>query len=139
MADPNVISAAPFVEFIKPYVEVIVQAGVAAIVTWVAVLDQKWTGFQIQQSSLDKIKSAAATQAGILVANAADNLHSQVVTVNTPGVATAAAWVAQQLPEAAAAVGATPEAIQNMVVGEIGKLQALTVPANPANPTGGAS
>ena len=82
------------------------------------------------------LKSAAATQAGKMVAAEEDNLATKVITVNSPKVADAANEIAKALPEAAKIAGVTPEQINatlsTLIVGEIGKLQAAgTTNVNP--------
>ena len=126
MSDPNVISAAPLVDFLRPYIEITVQSAIGVVVIYAAALVQKYTGVQISQTSLDKLRSAAATQAGVLVAGAEDNLAGKSITIDHPLVIQGANTILANLPDAAKAVGATPEALQRMIVGEIGKLQAAT-------------
>jgi hypothetical protein len=125
MADASTtVSLAPYVDIIKPYVDVVVQSAVTAIVGLIALKINQYFNIQISKTQLDKLKSAAATEAGALVAGAEDNLKSTSVNVGSQMVADAANRVAQRLPDAAKAVGATPEALQAIVAGEIGKLQA---------------
>lgn len=130
MAD---ISAAPFVADLKPYVDIIVPPIVTVLIGWAALKFQQWTGVKINQAQIEKLKSAAATEAGVLVAQAEDNLAKQKITTSSPSVVAAADRIAKSMPDAAAAVGATPEALQKFVAGEIGKLQAQAPSAPPAD------
>lgn len=118
------IEVAPLVVFIKPYIDLIVQSAVGLAFLYAAAMVQKITGVKVSQTALEKIKSAAATQAGILVAQAEDNLATKVITTDHPSVVNAAQWIMKNLPDAAKEVGATPEALQAIIVGEVGKLQA---------------
>ena len=78
----------------------------------------------LQSAYVDSLRQAAQTEAGILVAEAADNLSSRSITVTSPAIAAAAARIAAAMPEAVKAVGKTPEDLGRLVAGEIGKLQA---------------
>ena len=127
-ADDSVVYTAPLVMELKPYIDVLVNAAVLAAVGFIAGLVQKYTGVQISQSALDKLRAAAATQAGLLVAGAEDNLAKTTISVGHPLVAQAANQIIAMLPDAVKAVGATPEALQTLIVGEIGKLQAIGTP-----------
>jgi hypothetical protein len=105
---------------ITDIVQVVVGLGVAAAVYYF----QKWTGIQIQQTYVDKLKGAAATEAGALVAQAEDNLKSKVVTATSPEVSVAAANIAARNPDVVKASGVSQNTLKQFVVGEVGKLQA---------------
>lgn len=122
----DVISAAPFVTDLKPYVDVLIEAVVGAVITLAAAKLNQWTNIKISVLQVARLKSAAATEAGVMVAGAEDNLAKQSVTVNSPLVAAAAGRIAAALPDTMGAVGATPDALKKFVVGEIGKLQSQT-------------
>ena len=119
----------PFIVFLKPYIDVIVQSVAGLVVVFAAGLLQKYTNVQISQTALDKLRAAAATQAGVLVAAAENNLAHTTITTTHPLVVAAANRILAMLPEAAAVVGATPEALSVLIVGEIGKLQAQSAAA----------
>lgn len=124
----QVIPAQPWVMFLKPYIDIVVQSAVVALAGLAFAKFQKITGIQMSASQVASLKSAAATEAGVLVANAADNLSKQSITVSDPRVAAAANRIAAALPDAAGAVGASPAILQKFVVGELGKLQASATP-----------
>ena len=121
----NVVVLKPYVEFVAPYITIAVQGMVVALLTFAMAKLQEWSGMRVNQIAIEKLKSAAATQAGVIVAAAEDNLKNRVITVTSPLVAHAAKVIAERLPDTAKAVGATPEALQEFVAGEIGKLQAM--------------
>jgi hypothetical protein len=129
MTDQNVISAAPFIADFKPYIDVLIEAVVGAVITLGAAKLNQWTNIKISDAQIAKLKGAAATEAGVLVANAEDNLSNRSVTVNSPIVVAAAQRIAAALPDTMTAAGATPEALQKFVAGEVGKLQAQTAPS----------
>ncbi len=134
MSDPTTaIAAAPLVAIIKPYLEVAVDAAITGLIGWGVLLVQKWTGVQIQASLVNSIKSAAATEAGRLVASAEDNLATKSINVGSPIVAQAVTNIQGRIPDVLKSAGATPETLGAIVAGEIGKLQASTV-ATPVIP-----
>jgi hypothetical protein len=120
----GVVPVAPWVQFISPYVNIIVPPIVTALVGLVLVKVQQWTHVRLSASAVASLKSAAATQAGMLVASAEDNLANQSIKVDDARVVAAASQIAALLPDAAAFVGASPQGLQRIVLGEIGKLQA---------------
>lgn len=120
----SVIAAGPIVEALRPMISAVVTAIVGVAVTCGVALLKKWTGVTLQSAYVDSLRQAAQTEAGILVAEAADNLSSRSVSVTAPAVAAAAARIAAAMPEAVRCVGKTPEDLGRLVAGEIGKLQA---------------
>ena len=133
MNDPASIVVAPIVEALRPMMSDIVTATVGLAVTFGVALLKRWTGVTLRSAYVDSLRQAAQTEAGILVAEAADNLSSRSITVGSPAIAAAAARIAAAMPEAVRAVGKTPEDLGRLVAGEIGKLQArataIAVPA----------
>ena len=133
MNDPASIVVAPIVEALRPMISAIVTATVGLAVTFGVALLKRWTGVTLRSAYVDSLRQAAQTEAGILVAEAADNLSSRSITVGSPAIAAAAARIAAAMPEAVRAVGKTPEDLGRLVAGEIGKLQArataIAVPA----------
>jgi len=125
MADSvSAIAAGPIVEALRPVISAVVAAIVGVAVTFSVALLKKWTGVTLQSAYVDSLRQAGQTEAGILVAEAADNLSSRSISVTSPAVAAAAARIAAAMPEAVRSVGKTPEDLGRLVAGEIGKLQA---------------
>jgi hypothetical protein len=131
---PSAIAAGPIVQALLPAITAVVTAMVGAVVTFGIALLKRWTGVTLQSAYIDSLRQAAQTEAGILVAEAADNLSSRSIAVTSPAVAAAAARIAAAMPEAVRAVGKTSEDLGRLVAGEIGKLQArataISVPAS---------
>ena len=130
----SAIAVGPIAEALRPTISAVVTAIVGVAVTLGVALLKKWTGVTLQSAYVDSLRQAAQTEAGVLVAEAADNLSSRSITVTSPTVAAAAARIAAAMPEAMRAVGTTPDDIGRLVAGEIGKLQAhasaVSVPAS---------
>jgi nitrogen fixation protein FixH len=125
MTDPaTAIAAAPIVDALRPIISAVVTTIVGAAVTFAVALLTRWTGVTVQSTYVDSIRQAAQTEAGVLIAEAADNLSSRSIPVASPAIVAAAARIAAAMPEAMKAVGMTPDALQRLVAGEIGKLQA---------------
>jgi hypothetical protein len=135
MTDPvSTIAAGPIVVALRPVISAAVTAMVGVAITFGIALLKKWTGVTLQSAYVDALRQAAQTEAGILVAEAADNLSSRSISVTSPAVAAAAARIAAAMPEAVRSLGKTPEDLGRLVAGEIGKLQAhataISVPAS---------
>ena len=120
----SAIAAGPIVEALRPMISAVVTAIVGVAVTFGVALLKRWTGVTLQSAYADLLRQAAQTEAGVLVAEAADNLSSRSITVTSPAIAAAAARIAATMPDAVKAVGKTPEDLGRLVAGEIGKLQA---------------
>ena len=126
----SAIAVGPFVDALRPTISAVVTAIVGVAVTLGIGLLKKWTGVTLQSTYVDSLRQAAQTEAGVLVAEAADNLSSRSIAVTSPTVAAAAARIAAAMPEAMRAVGKTPDDIGRLVAGEIGKLQAHATAAS---------
>jgi hypothetical protein len=120
----SVIAIGPIVETLRPIITAFVTTIVGAAITFGVALLKRWTGVTLQSTYVDSLRQAAQTEAGVLVAEASDNLSSRSITVTSPAIAAAAARIAAAMPEAVRAVGKTPEDLGRLVAGEIGKLQA---------------
>jgi nitrogen fixation protein FixH len=118
------IAAAPIVDALRPIISAVVTTIVGVAVTFAVALLTRWTGVTLQSTYVDSIRQAAQTEAGVLIAEAADNLSSRSIPVASPAIVAAAARITATMPEAMKAVGMTPDALQRLVAGEIGKLQA---------------
>ena len=130
----SAIAVGPIAEALRPTISAVVTAIVGVAVTLGIGLLKKWTGVTLQSTYVDSLRQAAQTEAGVLVAEAADNLSSRSITVTSPTVAAAAARIAAAMPEAMKAVGTTPDDIGRLVAGEIGKLQAHASAGSVATP-----
>jgi|SRR5690348_14865006 nitrogen fixation protein FixH len=124
----SAIAAGSIAEALRPAISAVVTAIVGVAVTLGVALLKKWTGLTLQSTYVDSLRQAAQTEAGVLVAEAVDNLSSRSITVASPAVAAAAARIAAAMPEAMKAVGKTPDDLGRLVAGEIGKLQAIYRP-----------
>jgi hypothetical protein len=122
----STIAVGPIVEALSPLISAVVTTTVGVAVTLGAALLKRWTGVTLQSAYVDSLRQAAQTEAGILVAEAGDNLSSRSITVTSPAIAAAAAHIAAAMPDAVRAVRKTPEDLGRLVAGEIGKLQAQT-------------
>jgi hypothetical protein len=120
----SAIATGPIVEALRPIISAVVTASVGVAVTLGVALLKRWTGVTMQSAYVDSLRQAAQTEAGVLVAEAADNLSSRSITVSSPAIAAAAARIAAAMPDAMKAVGKTPDDLSRLVAGEIGKLQA---------------
>jgi hypothetical protein len=122
----SAIATGPFLDTLRPIISAVVTAIVGVAVTFGVALLKRWTGVTLRSAYVDSLRQAAQTEAGVLVAEAADNLSSRSITVTSPAITAAAARIAAAMPEAVRAVGKTPEDLGRIVAGELGKLQACT-------------
>lgn len=120
----SAIAIGPIFDALRPMISAVVTAIVGVAVTFGVALLKRWTGVSLQATYVDSLRRAAQTEAGVLVAEAADNLSSRSITVTSPTIAAAAARIAEAMPEAVRAAGKTQEDLGRLVTGEIGKLQA---------------
>ena len=128
----SVIDMAPVLASLLPIITPVAVAVVGAFVGLAAAAFTKLTGVKINAIYLGAAKSAAETEAGKIVAGAADNFATRQIDVGSPIVAAAANAVALRIPAVMKATGLTPEALASMIVGEIGSLQATMTLASPA-------
>jgi hypothetical protein len=130
----SAIPAGPIIDTLRPIISAVVTAIVGVAVTFGVALLKRWTGVTLRSAYVDSLRQAAQTEAGVLVAEAADNLSSRSIAVTSPAIAAAAARIAAAMPEAVRAVGKTPDDLGRLIAGEIGKLQAcataISVPAS---------
>jgi hypothetical protein len=118
------IAAGPIVEALQPFITAVVTTVVGAFAAIALTTWNRWLGIKTTSDQKDAISKAAATEAGVLVAEASDNLAGRSINVANPAVAAAASRVAAAVPAAIAATGITPADVARVVTGEIGKLQA---------------
>jgi hypothetical protein len=132
------IAVGPIIETLRPIISAVVTATIGAAITLGVALLRRWTGVTLQSSYVDSLRQAAQTEAGVLVAEAVDNLSSRSITITSPGVAAAAARIADAMPEAVRAAGKTREDLGRLVAGEVGKLQvhvtAVSAPISRTSP-----
>ena len=123
---PILVFAAPVLAALSPFLQAVAAAVASGAVTLALAMFARWTGVTINAAHADSLRKAAQTEAGVLVAEAVDDLASRSVPTNSPAVAAAAERIATTLPDAIKALGMTPDALARLVAGEIGKLQAQT-------------
>ena len=116
----------PIVSALAPYVVSVTVAFALWLVKVAVSQFTRLTGVQIDAAYQAQLERACATEAGKLVAGAADNLARASIPVGSPIVKAAADRIltAQHLQDALYATGATPERIAAIITGELGKLQA---------------
>jgi hypothetical protein len=124
IASANSIPAAPWVAIITPYLTAIASVIVPAILAFVLAEIKKYTGINAAAAQQDQIASWASTEAGALIAKAADNLAGRSFTVSSPEVQSIVNYAPPVISSALTDLGMTPSAAAKVVAGEIGKLQA---------------
>jgi hypothetical protein len=133
MSDPSTaVAIGPLVQALEPLVQTAVATAVGAVAIIALTTWNRWLGKKTTEDQKDAIRKAAATEAGVMVAEASDNLAGRSISVSNPAVAAAAAHVIAAAPLAVNATGVTSADVSRLVAGEIGKLQALASPTAPA-------
>lgn len=127
VTQPNgtVVFIGPLINALEPYIVSAIGALILALSAWAVALLKQKTGIAVSQANLALFQKAAATQAGVWIAQADGAAMSSSVNVGSPGIAAAANKVISRLPDEAAAIGVTPDKMADLIVGEIGKLQAV--------------
>lgn len=123
-AASTAIAVGPIVEALQPLITAVVTTVVGALAGLALVTWNRWLGKKTTEDQKDAVRKAAATEAGVMVAEASDNLAGRSINVASPAVAAAAARVIAVAPAAIALSGITPDQVARIVAGEIGKLQA---------------
>ena len=124
---------AELVRELEPVLIPIAVSAVGAAVSIAFSAVSRWSGGKIAADAAfeAKVRDAAATEAGALVAAAADNLATHQVTIGNPMLEQSVANVVAAIPELQAMSGWSNDKIAGLVVGEIGKLQARMTAAAP--------
>jgi hypothetical protein len=136
VAGPNgsTVFIGPLINAIEPYIVSAVGALIVALSAWAVALLKKKTNIDISQDNLLRFQQAAKTQAGVWIANADAGVMNASVGVGSPGIADAANKIIGRLPDEAAALGVTPDKARDLIVGEIGKLQAAATTVHAVPP-----
>jgi DNA-binding transcriptional regulator YdaS (Cro superfamily) len=126
MTDPSqdYVSLHPIITALAPYVVAAFGAIITASAAWAAAAIKRRTGIEISQHDLDVFDKAAKAQAGKIVAQETAGWEKKSFDVKNPIVADAVSTVLARLPAEANRIGVTPAKVGDMIVGEIGHLQA---------------
>ncbi len=118
------VDAMPLVTALQPYLLAVVSALASALIGLVCAYVSKRLGIDVDQSNRDAIHAAAMTAAGGVLAKLNGDLATRKIDVGDPLVATGIAYVENQVPAALARFGLTPDAVEKIILGKIGQLQA---------------
>ena len=127
----------PLVDLLFPIISSVVVALIGVLGTWIAPTINRWFHIKLDQAQIDTIIAKAQTVAGQLIAADEKNLVGKSITIDNPKVLAAATSIAAKVPAAMAIAGWDSDRIAKLIVGEIGKLQALQLqpPAIVVTPT----
>ena len=133
MTDTTTIDLAPIIAAVSPYIVSAVVTIAGALVSWAAAAFVRLSGVQVQQIALDTVRNAAANEAGKLVAGSIDNFAATQVLITSPIVGNAASAIVERIPGAIKSSGITPDRLNAMILGEIGRIQASMTRVTPAS------
>lgn len=128
-ADGVQVTFKPLIEALLPYIVTALGGIITALATLIVAKINKSTNMKINDQNVSTVIRAFQTEAGAMAAGAADNLGKKVFTIKSPEVAAAIVSAEKRIPDAIQALknnGASPEDLQKIMVGEIGKLQATS-------------
>jgi uncharacterized membrane protein len=127
-SDGTIVFTKSLIDQINEYLATFVALVVVGVVSLAAQKVLAWLGVKMNNDDKDRalalLQTFIKTQAGVVIAKLDGNAINASIDVKSPGIAEAANKVLARLPDEAAKVGATPEKLADMLVGEIGKLQA---------------
>lgn len=131
MTDATSIPLEPIFTVLQPYIISVLGVIVTSLIGMAAAKWNQVSNIKISDSNVARLQNAAKNQAGALVAAAEDNLKMRSISVDSPSVVTAARAIEAHLPEIVKAVAPAPGALETMIAGEIGRLQAAQAPTPP--------
>jgi hypothetical protein len=109
---------------IEPIVSYTVSAVLVAAMPYAIYLAQKYLHLQINAQAQATLQAAVSTEAGKLVAAAADNLVNKQVDVGSSIVAEATDSLLKRAPDILKNTGLTVNDVDHMIAGAIGAFQA---------------
>lgn len=122
-ASSDTVSAAPVVNTFSSLFNDALLSIVTTFIGFGFLELKKYTGIAAAASLQTAIKNGAATEAGVLLASAENNLAGKSFHVGSPEVAAAANAVLSKLPDVMTKLGVKASDVNHIVLGEIGKLQ----------------
>jgi len=118
------IDFTPLIGALTPIVVAVVGGLIAAAIKLAAAEFAKLTGVRLDQAALDRVTSAVQAETGGLIAEATGNFATTSITVGSPIVASIATKIIAALPDEIARLNLSSDQVSQMVLGEIGHLQA---------------
>jgi hypothetical protein len=131
--DGTVVFLRPLIDGLMPFIISALGAGIAGLGYMINAQLKRRGDAEISAANIDRIRKAAESMAGVWFAKQAPGVANLSVDVKSAGIASMANYVATSLKEEADSVGLTPDRVANMIVGEIGKLQAAASAVPPTN------
>jgi hypothetical protein len=123
---------------VAPYVDAAVQAGIAALVSWLLLGLQKKTGIAIDAGHRQALTTALQNQAGSLLADGMVKMAGVKVNVDSPALAKAANDALASIPDVEKHFGLTPEYVAARIIDTIPQIAAGAAMVAQAHATAGA-
>ena len=118
------VSLAPIVALIEPTLAYAATAVTTAAVPYALYIARKYLHLQISAQAQARLQAAVSTEAGKLVAAAADNLATKQVDIGSAIVVGATDSLIKRAPKILADAGVTQIDVDHMIAGAIGAFQA---------------
>lgn len=90
----------PFGDVVGPYIDALVQAAIAALLSWLGWLIHKKTGIEIDAKQREALSKALANQAGSLISDGVVSVKGGKVEVHPDALKSAAAELLKSVPDA---------------------------------------
>jgi hypothetical protein len=110
---------AAFGDWLQPYINAAVEAGMTALVSWVLFVLKTKFNIAIDAGHADSIKRALTTQANAMIASGLVKMEGLTVSVSNQQLADAANKVIAAVPDAVDHFGLTPAELEDKIVSMI--------------------
>lgn len=117
-------------QVVVPLIIAVIGFALKAGLTAAVVELQKRTGIAVKQAAVDRVTQELTNYAGMFIAHGEANILNATVTTGSPGIDDLANKMLAAIPGELQQAGITPATVPSLIVGAIGKLQALTNPAS---------
>jgi hypothetical protein len=122
----------PLINGLEPYIVIFLGGLITVIGGFATAFLKQHFNIVLSAAQQDKLISMAKTEAGIWVAKADGAAMNASIDIGSPGIAAAGNRIIVAVPDIARDLGVSPTSVQQMIVGEIGKLQAAAPTVVPA-------
>lgn len=113
-----------FSDAVAPYINALVQAGIAALIGWVALKVKQRTGVEIDEGHRDALTRALQSEASSLIAKGEVKMDGVKVNVGSEALASAVQNLSKRVPDALNHFGLTPDVLAKRIVAAIPQTQA---------------
>lgn len=114
-AEDGRVALGPVSVFVQPYLSVLAEVAITALLGFLATRLSAWTGITIEASHREALHSAAMTGVNLALSRLDVSMSGVSVDVRSAVVADAVAWVLRSVPDALKHLNVTPEKVRAIV------------------------